>query len=125
MTAQPEFLLTCARCGMQERLKTARQPSSRLCSVCGSARITATWCALLLDEEGPGFRIAREITRLRLPIVMTCALLRMGRPAEALRALEPAEQSGVQIPPGLFPAQRRNSDRASWPTTRDDEVLEA
>lgn len=86
----------CAGCGFAYALETS-EPIDWRCPDCSGRMIdlTSAHGAIdsLADKYGinpgtPGYRVALDATNALLAIAMAKPLIRMGRPLEALRALE-------------------------------------
>jgi hypothetical protein len=111
--------LTCTRCGCDWQRTLRRGTKPRTCDECKSVRrprrrvvrvpaprnpLAAS--ARRMDPTTPGYRLALSITTYRLAIEEARAALRIGRPAEALAALDRVQA------PGRLKAARKPRVRA-------------
>lgn len=81
--------LTCGRCGSDWQRHRVRGTKPRTCPECKVARIPGALTAGRgLNTTTPGYRMALAVTTYRLAIEEATGALRLGRPDEALAALE-------------------------------------
>jgi len=86
----PVETLRCVRCGM-ERRRDQPGRSMRLCPECYSRNNGGVRG---IDEDAPGFRLAACVTDMRIAIEIATSALKLGKPADALRALEQVKAPG-------------------------------